>query len=87
MKMPIKLEELGLLISFVFTYQHFFPSSWGIFFALFFVSDLSSFVYRYFSSKAFVLRIPSSSFSLNPSYSIPIYPLNPDDFMMSMSLL
>ena len=41
MKATIKLEELGLLLLFVLAYQHFFPSSWGFFFALFFVPDLS----------------------------------------------
>jgi len=41
MKNIVRLEELGLLLLFVFTYQHFFPASWGIFFALFFVPDLS----------------------------------------------
>jgi hypothetical protein len=51
MKMTIKLEELGLLMFFVLTYQHFFPSSWGIFFALFFVPDLS-FLTFVFSKKA-----------------------------------
>ncbi len=45
MKNIIKLEELGLLLLFVFAYQHFFPASWAIFFALFFVPDLSFLVY------------------------------------------
>jgi hypothetical protein len=41
MKTTIKLEELGLLLLFVLAYQHFVPASWGFFFALFFVPDLS----------------------------------------------
>ena len=43
--------------------------------------------YRYFSSSAFVLRIPSSSFPLLPSNSIPIYPLKADAFTRSINLL
>jgi hypothetical protein len=45
MKTTIRLEELGLLMFFVLAYQHFFPASWGIFFALFFVPDISFLTY------------------------------------------
>jgi Domain of unknown function (DUF4260) len=41
MKNVLKLEELGLLLLFILSYQHFFPGSWGIFLALFFTPDLS----------------------------------------------
>ena len=37
----LKLEALGLLILFSAIYFHFYPGSWGIYFALFFVPDLS----------------------------------------------
>jgi Domain of unknown function (DUF4260) len=47
MKTTIKLEELGLLMFFVFAYQHFFPASWGIFFALFFVPDFTFLTYLF----------------------------------------
>jgi hypothetical protein len=41
MKNVLKLEELGFLLFFVLTYQYFFPSSWGLFFALFLAPDIS----------------------------------------------
>ncbi len=47
MKTTIRLEELGLLMFFVLAYQHFFPASWGIFFALFFVPDITFLTYLF----------------------------------------
>lgn len=41
MKLTIKLEELGLLLFFTLLYNHLFPNSWGIYFALFFLPDVS----------------------------------------------
>ena len=41
MKNVLKLEYLGLLIFFSSMYFQFFPGSWGIFLALFFVPDIS----------------------------------------------
>ena len=51
MKTIIKLEELGLLMFFVLAYWYCFPTSWGIFFALFFVPDIS-FLAFIFSKRA-----------------------------------
>ena len=41
MKNVLKLEELGLLALFTFVYFHFYPGTWGLYFALFFVPDIS----------------------------------------------
>jgi hypothetical protein len=41
MKYVLKLEALGLLLLFSALYFHFYPGSWGIYLALFFVPDVS----------------------------------------------
>ncbi len=45
MKNVLKLEALGLLILFTAAYFHFFPGTWGLDLALFFVPDLSFALY------------------------------------------
>ena len=41
MNATLKLEGLGLLLCLLFCYNSFFPGSWGVFWALFFVTDVS----------------------------------------------
>ncbi len=45
MKNVLKLEELGLLALFTVVYFHFFPGTWGLYLALFFVPDVSFALY------------------------------------------
>lgn len=41
MKVTLKLEGLGLFLCLLFCYNSYYPGSWGMFWALFFVPDVS----------------------------------------------